>query len=88
MSVFCFVMFYFDDILANLISLSLAFLAFGGNLVKTSTGFKTLSIQDEEIWQTLIPDDSVIIKDVRIISQDILDVNVKNHIGLMTLLLK
>ena len=39
-SVFCFVMLCLDDILANLISLSLAFLAYGGNLVKTSTGFK------------------------------------------------
>ena len=37
---------------------------------------QTLSIQDEERWQKLIQDDSVIIKDVRIISQDILEVNV------------
>ena len=54
-------------------SLSLAFYSFWGHMVQT------LSIQDEEKWQQLLQDDSVIIKDVRIINQDILEVNVMKH---------
>ena len=60
-------------------SLSLAFSNFWGKFGENEHMVQTLSIQDEEKWQQLLQDDSVIIKYVRIINQDILEVNVMKH---------
>lgn len=55
------------------------FSSFWGKFGENEQRVQTLSIQDEERWQKLIQEDSLIIKDVRIISQDILEVNVMKH---------
>lgn len=53
--------------------------SFWGKFGENEHSAQTIAIQDENVWQTIIQDESLMIKDVRIINQDILEVNVMKH---------
>ena len=53
--------------------------SFWGKFGKNEHRAQTIAIQDENVWQKIIQDESLMIKDVPIINQDILEVKVMKH---------
>ena len=48
---------------------------FGENEHRT----QTISIQDEDVWQKIVQDETVMVKDVRIFNEDVMEVSVLKH---------
>ena len=40
---------------------------------------QTISIQDEDVWQKIVQDETVMVKDVRIFNEDVMEVSVLKH---------
>ena len=50
--------------------------SFWGKFGENEHGVQTIAIQDENVWQKLIQDESLVIKDVRIFNEDVMEVSV------------
>lgn len=50
--------------------------SFWGEFGENENRAKTIAIQDEDVWQKIVQEDSVIVKDVRIFNEDVMEVSV------------
>ena len=63
------------------ISISSYLFSFWGKFGENEHRAQTIAIKDENVWQKITQDESLMIKDVPIINQDILEENVMKHEG-------
>ena len=53
--------------------------SFWGKFGENEHRVQTQSIQDEDTWQKIVQDDSIIVKDVRIFNEDVMEISTMKH---------
>lgn len=53
--------------------------SFWGKFGENEHRVQTQSIQDEDTWQKIVHDDSIIVKDVRIFNEDVMEISTMKH---------
>ena len=53
--------------------------SFWGKFGENEHRTQTISVQDEDVWQKIVQDETVMVKDVRIFNEDVVEVGVETR---------